>query len=255
MSRKAIKLIFGATVVTAVCTSLAGKLKRSKETIPDTVNPLYENDHKPYGIYEKYLKRPADCILASGALVVFSPVMALIALLIRTEIGSPVLFAQDRPGKDGRIFKLYKFRTMTDERDENGNLLSDEKRLTKLGMTLRELSLDELPELLNIAEGDMAIIGPRPLLVRYLPYYTLEEMHRHDVRPGLSGLAQINGRNYVPWDQRLAYDLKYVERITLKEDIRILLETAAKTVRRSDVAINTDEVENYLDEERRENGI
>lgn len=247
-----LKTVIGTAAATAVLSSYIGRKKREKEIIPDSINPKYVNDHKPYGIYEAYFKRPVDCALASTAIVVLSPVMAVTAILVRSKIGSPVVFVQERPGKDGRLFKLYKFRTMTNATDENGELLPDEERLTSLGKVLRNLSIDELPELFNIAEGDMSIIGPRPLLVRYLPYYTLEEMHRHDVRPGLSGLAQINGRNFVPWDRRLAYDLEYVNRITLKEDIQIVLKTIVKTISRSDIAINTDEIENYLDEERRD---
>ena len=206
--------------------------------------------HIPYGPYEKYIKRPLDCFLSSAALIALSPVLLGTAILVRTKQGSPALFTQDRPGKDGKIFKLYKFRTMTDERDENGELLPDAQRLTKFGAALRASSLDELPELINIAKGDMAIIGPRPLLVRYLPYYTESEKHRHDVRPGLSGLAQVNGRNYVPWDQRLAYDVEYVKRITFLGDVKIILQTVSKVFRREDISVDTDAVETFLDEDR-----
>ena len=207
--------------------------------------------HKPYGPYEKYVKRPLDCLLASSALILLSPVMLTVSVLVRTKLGSPVLFSQERPGKDEKIFKLYKFRTMTDERDENGELLSDTVRLTPFGEKLRSTSLDELPELFNIVRGDMAIIGPRPLLTRYLPAYTEEEAHRHDVRPGLSGLAQVNGRNYVPWDQRLAYDVEYVKKITFPGDLKIVTKTIENVLAQNDVATNTEEIdEGYLDEIR-----
>ena len=207
--------------------------------------------HKPYGPYEKYIKRPLDCVLASSALVLLSPVMLTVSVLVRTKLGSPVLFAQERPGKDEKIFKLYKFRTMTDERDENGELLSDTVRLTPFGQKLRATSLDELPELFNIVKGDMAIIGPRPLLTQYLPAYTEEEAHRHDVRPGLSGLAQVNGRNFVPWDQRLAYDVEYVKKITFLGDLKIVLKPIENVLAQNDVATNTEEIdEGYLDEIR-----
>lgn len=207
--------------------------------------------HKPYGPYEKYVKRPLDCFLASSALILLSPVMLTVSVLVRTKLGSPVLFTQERPGKDEKIFKLYKFRTMTDERDENGELLSDTVRLTPFGEKLRSTSLDELPELFNIVKGDMAIIGPRPLLTRYLPAYTEEEAHRHDVRPGLSGLAQVNGRNYLPWDQRLAYDVEYVKKITFLGDLKIVMKTIENVLAQNDVATNTEEIdEGYLDEIR-----
>lgn len=203
------------------------------------------------GFYENYIKRPLDCLLSGVALIVFSPIMLVTAMLVRIKLGSPVLFTQERPGKDEKIFKLYKFRSMTDQRDENGELLPDTVRLTSFGKKLRSTSLDELPELINIFKGDMAIIGPRPLLVRYLPAYTEKEKHRHDVRPGLSGLAQINGRNYVPWDTRLAYDIEYVNNITFIGDATIIIKTILNVIKRDDVATNTEEIdEGYLDEIR-----
>ena len=158
-------------------------------------------------------------------MVVFSPILLTTSVLVKKKLGSPVLFTQDRPGKDGKIFKLYKFRTMTDERDENGELLPDEVRLTKFGKKLRSSSIDELPELINIAEGDMAVIGPRPLLVRYLVRYDEEQIHRHDVRPGLTGLAQANGRNELSWDEKFRLDNEYVKNITFAGDLKILAET------------------------------
>ena len=161
------------------------------------------NAHKPFGPYERFIKRFLDAFLSTGALIVLSPILLVIAILVRVKLGSPVLFIQDRPGKNEKIFKLYKFRSMTNQRDENGKLLPDDVRLTKFGRFLRSTSLDELPELLNIIKGDMAVIGPRPLLVEYLPYYSEEEHHRHDVRPGLTGWAQVNGRKAVEWNNRI----------------------------------------------------
>ena len=181
--------------------------------------------HKPYGPYERFIKRPLDCILSGLAIVVLSPIMAITAILVRVKLGSPVLFTQDRPGKNEHIFKLYKFRTMMDEHGADGELLPDTIRLTTFGKKLRLTSLDELPELFNIFKGDMSIIGPRPLLVRYLPAYTETERHRHDIRPGLSGLAQVKGRNFVPWDERLVYDIEYVNRITFIGDLKIVIKT------------------------------
>lgn len=206
--------------------------------------------HIPYGPYEKYIKRPLDCILATGAFIVLSPVMGATAIAVRKNLGSPVIFTQERPGKDEKIFRLYKFRSMTDARGGDGSLLPDSKRLTKFGKLLRSTSLDELPELINIIKGDMAIVGPRPLLVQYLPYYTETERQRHSVRPGLSGLAQVNGRNLVKWDERLAYDVKYANRITFVGDAAIVIKTIFNVIIRKDVAVNTDTVETYLDIER-----
>lgn len=180
--------------------------------------------------YERFFKRPLDAFLSTGALIVFSPILLVTAILVRLKLGSPVLFTQDRPGKDEKIFKLYKFRTMTDERNENGELLPDEVRLTPFGDKLRCTSIDELPELFNIFKGDMAVIGPRPLLTSYIPYYTDEERHRHDVRPGLSGLAQTHGRNSVTWDEKFFWDLKYVGNITFIGDLKIIIDTVKKTL-------------------------
>lgn len=192
--------------------------------------------HKPYGPYERLVKRPLDCILSSSALIALSPVLGVTALLVRIKLGSPVLFSQERPGKDEKIFKIYKFRTMTDARDAKGNLLPDADRLTKFGKILRSTSLDELPELFNIAKGDMAIVGPRPLLTQYLPYYRPEERERHAIRPGLTGYAQIHGRNYLMWDERIGLDVEYAKRITFIGDLKIILKTVEKVIKRSDVA-------------------
>ena len=179
-------------------------------------------------MYRKYIKRWLDIIISLTALIVLSPVMLIVAVLVRCKLGSPVIFHQQRPGYHEKVFKLCKFRTMTDARDENGELLSDEIRLTRFGKLLRSTSLDELPELWNILKGDMSLIGPRPLLVRYLPYYTEEERKRHDVRPGLTGLAQVNGRNNIDWDDRLRYDVEYVKKITFLNDLKIIFLTVKK---------------------------
>lgn len=187
-----------------------------------------ETKHKPYGPYEKYFKRPLDLLCGLAAVIVFSWLYILLAILVRIKLGSPVLFTQERPGKDEKIFKLYKFRTMTDARDENGELLPDEVRLTKFGKMLRATSLDELPEAFNIIKGEMSVIGPRPLLVEYLPRYNAEQKHRHDVRPGLSGLAQVNGRNTVTWEQKFEYDLQYIRKITFYGDLKIIFQTIGK---------------------------
>lgn len=180
--------------------------------------------------YQRYGKRVIDLFLSLVLLILFWWVLAIVAILVRVKLGSPVLFKQPRPGKDEKIFNLYKFRTMTDECDENGNLLPDEVRLTKFGKALRATSLDELPEVFNIVRGEMAIIGPRPQLVRDMVFMTPEQRKRHLVRPGLSGLAQVNGRNAIAWDDKLAYDLDYIEHITFAGDVAIFLETITKAL-------------------------
>ena len=177
------------------------------------------------GFYEKYIKRPLDILCALLALTVFGWLYILIAILVRIKLGSPVIFQQPRPGKDEKIFNLYKFRSMTDERDENGNLLPDEVRLTKFGKALRSTSLDELPEAINILKGDMSVIGPRPQLVRDMVFMTPEQRLRHTVRPGLSGLAQTRGRNALCWDGKLATDLEYIQKVTFLGDVKIILDT------------------------------
>ena len=195
--------------------------------------------HKPYGPYERFLKRPIDILCALAAIIVFSWLYVIVAILVRVKLGSPVLFTQDRPGKDEKIFKLYKFRTMTDARDENGNLLPDDVRLTKFGKFLRSTSLDELPEAFNILKGDMSVIGPRPLLVKYLPLYNEEQRKRHNVRPGLSGLAQVNGRNTVTWEQKFAYDVEYVEKVTFLGDVKIIFDTVKSVLKREGISSET----------------
>lgn len=208
--------------------------------------------HKAYGPYERFFKRPLDFICGMLAIIVFGWLYIIVAILVRIKLGSPVLFTQDRPGREEKIFKLYKFRTMTDQRDQNGELLPDEVRLTKFGKFLRSTSLDELPEAFNIIKGDMSVIGPRPLLVSYLPWYTEVEKHRHDVRPGLSGLAQVNGRNFIDWDHRLALDVKYVEKITFLGDMSIILQTVMKFAKKQDIAVDTRAVEPNFAAERKE---
>lgn len=186
-------------------------------------------------MYQKYIKRGLDFILSLIASIILSPVILIVAVLVRIKLGSPVLFQQQRPGKDEKIFNMYKFRTMTDERDENGELLPDEVRLTKFGKTLRSTSLDELPELFNIVKGDMSIVGPRPLLVRYLPLYNERQKHRHDVRPGFTGLAQVNGRNSISWEEKFEWDVKYVEHVTFLQDCRIILKTVGVVLKRDGI--------------------
>lgn len=189
--------------------------------------------------YQRHGKRAIDLVLSLLLLALFWWVVAIVAVLVRVKLGSPVLFRQPRPGRDEKVFNLYKFRTMTDERDADGNLLPDERRLTKFGRALRSTSLDELPEVFNIVRGDMSIIGPRPLLVEYLPYYSDRERLRHCVRPGLTGLAQVNGRNSLKWDDRFELDAEYVEDLSLANDVRIFLKTIGKALSRSDVSDNT----------------
>lgn len=188
-------------------------------------------------MYKNYIKRFLDFTLSLLALILLSPVMLIIAILVRIKLGTPVIFKQQRPGKNEKIFTLYKFRTMTDKKDENGNLLPDSERLTKFGKLLRSTSLDELPELVNIIKGDMAIVGPRPLVVAYLPYYSESEKHRHDVRPGLTGLAQVNGRNLLQWEERFEYDLEYVNNISFEEDLKIIFFTIKKVIKKEDIIV------------------
>ena len=204
------------------------------------------------GIYAKYIKRPMDFVLSLCAIIVLSPI-----LIVFTVIGAIVMkgnpfFVQERPGKNEKIFKLIKFRTMTCEKDSDGKLLPDNERLTKYGAFLRSTSLDELPELFNILKGDMSIIGPRPLLPEYLPYYTETERHRHDVRPGLSGLAQIEGRNFIDWDHRFEFDIMYITKITFLGDARIVFQTVGKIFKKEDIAVFSDDVEGNLADIRKE---
>jgi len=194
------------------------------------------------GIYEKYIKRPQDLILSCLAFLALSPIMGIIAILVRTKLGSPILFSQNRPGRDEKIFKLYKFRTMTDRSDDKGELLPDNIRLTKFGKLLRSTSLDELPGLLNIIRGDMSIIGPRPLLIQYLPLYNEKQKRRHEVKPGLSGLAQVNGRNAISWEEKFDLDVKYVDNVTFIGDWKIIFKTLKKVFVREGINNQNDDM-------------
>lgn len=189
-------------------------------------------------MYRKYIKRLLDFILSLFAIIILSPVLLIVALLVRIKLGSPVIFKQKRPGLNEKIFTLYKFRTMTDAKDEQGNLLPDEIRLTKFGKLLRSTSLDELPELFNILKGDMAIVGPRPQLVRDMVFMTDIQRKRHSVRQGLTGLAQVNGRNNITWEEKINYDLQYIDRITFINDCKIILNTILKVFKREDISTN-----------------
>lgn len=191
------------------------------------------------GFYEKLIKRPQDLILSLVSLILLSPILVIVAILVRIKLGSPVLFTQERPGLNKKIFKLYKFRTMTDEKDENGELLPDSVRLTKFGQILRVTSIDELPELWNIVRGDMAIVGPRPLLVQYLPLYNEHQKRRHEVRPGLSGHAQVNGRNAISWEDKFTLDVEYVDNVNFIGDCKIMFLTIKKVFVREGINSGT----------------
>lgn len=204
-------------------------------------------------MYAKFFKRLIDFVLSLCAMIVLSPILLILIVTGAVAMCGNPFFTQQRPGKDEKIFRLIKFRTMSNKKDKNGNLLPDDQRLTGYGKWLRSTSLDELPELLNILIGDMSLVGPRPLLPQYLPYYTDLEKHRHDVRPGLTGLAQVNGRNYVNWDQRLAYDVKYVENLTFVQDVQIIIDTIKVVFAKDGVSVDSNVIESYLDEERSAN--
>jgi len=190
------------------------------------------------GLYEKYIKRPQDFLLSLIALIILSPIISIIAILVKIKLGSPIIFKQYRPGVNAKVFKMYKFRTMTDEKDEKGELLPDDIRLTSFGRLLRSTSMDELPELWNVVRGDMSIIGPRPLLVQYLPLYNEQQKRRHEVRPGLSGYAQVNGRNSLSWEDKFELDIEYVDRLSFITDWKIILLTIKKVILRE--GINSD---------------
>ena len=198
-------------------------------------------------MYQKYIKRMLDFMLSLAAIICLAPIYIIVTILVRVKLGSPVIFCQERPGKNEKIFKMYKFRSMTDERDDEGNLLSDEVRLTKFGKILRASSLDELPELFNILKGDMSIVGPRPLLVEYLPRYNDIQKHRHDVLPGLTGLAQVNGRNAISWEEKFDWDIKYINNISFKLDCQIIFQTVKKVFVREGISSDTsDTMEDFM---------
>lgn len=190
-------------------------------------------------MYRKYIKRLMDIVVSLCGIIVLSPVYLILAIMVRRRLGTPVIFRQERPGKDEKIFHLYKFRSMTEEKDADGNLLPDEVRLTPFGKKLRSTSLDELPELFNILKGDMSLVGPRPLLVRYLPRYNEFQRHRHDVRPGLTGLAQVNGRNAITWERKFEYDVEYVNNLSFKLDVRIFMDTVRAVLKREGINSET----------------
>lgn len=192
--------------------------------------------HKPYGLYEAYIKRIQDFICALIAIILLSPVLIVVAILVRTKLGSPILFVQERPGINGKVFKLYKFRTMLPPKNGEIDPLQDAQRLTSFGKKLRSTSLDELPELFNILKGDMSVVGPRPLLVRYLSRYNEHQARRHEVRPGFTGLAQVNGRNAISWEEKFTWDVKYVDKITFLGDLKIILATVRTVIKREGIS-------------------
>ncbi len=242
--KKKIKLYLFITAVVTTAVFVCKKTKKIQQM------SCKKGHHIPYGPYEAVIKRPLDVIITAMALVPLLPVMGIIALLVRFKLGSPVLFKQERPGLDEKIFTLYKFRTMTDETDENGNLLPDEKRLTKFGKWLRSTSLDELPELFNVLKGDMSLVGPRPLLVEYLTRYSEGQKHRHDVRPGLTGLAQVSGRNGISWEEKFSDDVEYAGKVTFAGDVRILLKTVETVLKKDGISSATSEtMEEFMGDE------
>ena len=192
--------------------------------------------HTPYGPYERFVKRGLDAFLATGAIIVLFPILLIISILVCAKLGSPVFFTQDRPGRNGKIFKLYKFRTMLPPKEGQSGPESDAQRLTAFGKKLRATSLDELPELINIIKGDMAVVGPRPLLVQYLPRYNAHQARRHEVRPGFTGLAQVHGRNAISWEEKFDWDVKYVDHITFKGDVKIILDTLRTVLKREGIS-------------------
>lgn len=202
-------------------------------------------------MYKKFFKRFLDIVLSLIAIIVLSPVYLIVSILVLVFMGWPILFKQPRPGKNEKIFNMYKFRTMTNKKDKDGNLLPDDQRLPKFGKFLRKTSLDELPEIFCILNGSMSFVGPRPLLIKYLPYYSKEEHHRHDVRPGLTGWAQANGRNLVNWDERFKLDLEYVNNVSLKMDIKVILKTIGVVLKREGITDGKTETMTFLDEERK----
>lgn len=210
---------------------------------------MLEKKNKTF--YEKVGKRSLDFLISLFILILFSPILIIVAILVRVKLGSPVLFTQERPGLGEKIFKMYKFRSMSDKKDAEGNLLPDKERLTTFGRRLRSTSLDELPELFNILKGDMSIVGPRPLLKEYLPYYKPEERLRHSVRPGITGLAQVSGRNAINWEEKFNYDIKYCKNVTLLNDLRIIYKTVEVVLLRKNILVGDQHIVGRLDDERK----
>lgn len=238
-----VKMKNGKKIVSTISAILAGgtavyairKKYRDRKAIKESEVQKQVKIHKQ-SFYEKYVKRSQDFCCALAAIIVLFPVMAVTALLVRLKLGAPVIFRQERPGLNGAVFTLYKFRTMTDEKNENGNFLPDEIRLTKFGKMLRSTSLDELPELFNILKGDMAVVGPRPLLVRYLPLYNEHQTRRHEVRPGFTGYAQVHGRNAISWEEKFNLDVEYVDHVTFLGDWKIIFQTVKTVLKREGIS-------------------
>lgn len=232
--------VIAGTVSVCGAVAYVGKKIFNKQQIKQTEQKETAIPHKQ-GFYEKYIKRPQDFCCALVATIVLSPIMGITALLVRIKLGSPVIFKQERPGLNGEIFTLYKFRTMTDQKDENGELLPDEERLTHFGKMLRSTSLDELPELINILKGDMSVVGPRPLLVKYLPLYNQHQVRRHEVRPGFTGYAQVHGRNAITWEDKFDKDVYYVDHITFLGDWKIIFRTVKTVLKREGISSGSSE--------------
>lgn len=233
--KKTVSVMLTAAAGGAAIYTVRKKYKEKKAAAEDKPEA---REHKQ-GFYEKYIKRPQDFCCALAAIIVLSPVMAVTALLVRLKLGSPVLFKQERPGLNGKVFTLYKFRTMTDEKDSEGNLLPDEIRLTSFGKMLRSTSLDELPELFNILNGDMSVVGPRPLLVKYLPLYNEHQARRHEVRPGFTGYAQVHGRNAISWEEKFDLDVEYVDHVSFIGDWKIIFQTVKTVLKREGISSET----------------
>lgn len=232
MKKNKISIVLIVSFIFGGCGYFINKILRKERKRTENIG------HKQ-GLYEKYIKRPQDFVCASIALIVLSPVMLITAILVRVKLGSPIIFKQERPGLNGEVFTLYKFRTMTDQKDENGNLLPDDVRLTKFGKMLRSTSLDELPELINIIKGDMAVVGPRPLLESYLPLYNEHQARRHEVRPGFTGYAQVHGRNSITWEDKFDKDVYYVDRISFLMDWSIIFKTIKTVVKKEGISSNS----------------